>query len=127
MRHSLLVLAVLLAACSDPKPPEAKFADALPLIPAPPNATILNRESGVDAIKVRFSTTIAVQNVALYYRDLLSKAPYNLVSDTKMADSSIAMYAEHPGHPSLWVTISSNGGGGAFVDIAGAKERAKAQ
>ncbi len=124
--HSLLFL-LLLAACSDAKPKEVALSDALPNIPAPPNASIVSRNSGEEAVKVRFSTPIQPDEVARYYRNLLSKAPYTLVSDTKSADSGFALYAEQPGQPSLWIAITPAGKYGTFVDVAGAKERPKRQ
>lgn len=128
MRHTTLLLTVLLAAaCSDAKPPEVKISDALPNIPAPPNASIVSRESGEDAVKVRFRTPFSADKTAEYYREMLSKAPYTLVSDTKTPDNGYAMYAEQPGQPSLWVQIARDGDNAATVDIAGAKEAPKRQ
>jgi hypothetical protein len=126
MRQTPLLLLLLLAACSGDKQPDVKLADALPNVIAPPNATILSRESGVDAVKIRFRTPVSPEQIATYYRTELSKPPYTLVSDTK-SDSGIALYAEQPNKPSLWVWIGPDGGQGSFVDVAGAQERPKRQ
>ena len=83
MRYKLLPLLLLLAACSGEKPSDVKLSEALPNIIAPPNAQILSRESGVDAVKIRFRTPLAPEAVASFYRDELAKAPYTLVSDVK--------------------------------------------
>jgi hypothetical protein len=121
MRHSVLLLALLLAACSDAKPPEVNLSDALPNIPTPPSGILVTREAGEEAIKIRFRSSEPPERVLEYYREVLSKAPYTLVSDTKV-DSSHALYAEVPGKPSLWVTIAPEGTG-TLVDVAGAKDR----
>lgn len=126
MRYKILPLLLLLAACSGEKLPEVKLSEALPNIIAPPNAQILSRESGTDAIKIRFRTPLPPEAIATFYRGELSKAPYTLVSDVK-SDSGVALYAENPEKPSMWVWIGSDGAKGSFVDIAGAKERAKRQ
>lgn len=126
MRHKILPWILLLAACSGEKPSDVKLSEALPNIIAPPNAQILSRESGVDAIKIRFRTPLPPAAAAEFYRTELSKAPYTLVSDVK-SDSGVALYAENPEKPSMWVWIGSDGKQGSFVDIAGAKERAKRQ
>jgi hypothetical protein len=127
MRNRSLLFLLLLAACSDAKPKEVALSDALPNIPVPPGGAVVSRELGEEAVKVRFSSPITPDEVARYYRELLSKAPYTLVSDTRTADSAITLYAEQPGQPSLWVAITPAGRYGTFVDIAGAKERPKRQ
>lgn len=123
MRHTALLFVLLLAACSDAKPPEVKLSDALPNIIAPPNARILSRESGEDAVKVRFSSPLPPEAIVRFYRDQLSKAPYTLVSDARSGVDGYALYAENPGSPSVWVTIVPDSGKGTFVDVAGAKDR----
>ncbi|HWA14803.1 MAG TPA: hypothetical protein VG817_00115 [Gemmatimonadales bacterium] len=126
MRSKILPLLLLLAACSGEKQPEVKLSEALPNIIAPPNAQILSRESGADAIKIRFRSELSPEAVAAFYRSELTRAPYTLVSDVK-SDSGVALYAENPEKPSLWVWIGSDGAKGSFVDIAGARERPKRQ
>jgi hypothetical protein len=127
MRYQTLPLLLLLAACSGEKPPEVKLADALPNVIAPPNATLLSREAGVDAVKIRFRTPVAPEQVAEYYREQLSKVPYTLVSDTKSDSGGVVLYAEQPNNPSLWVWIAPDGQKGSLVDLAGAKERPRRQ
>lgn len=121
MRKTALMLLVLLAACSEREQSEVKLSETLPNIIAPPNSHILSRESGDDAVKIRFSSELSPNDVARYYRGELSKAPYTLVSDTKTGENAFALYAEQPGKPSMWVTISPDAAKGSFVDVAGAK------
>lgn len=123
MRHTALLLLVLLAACSEREQPDVKLSETLPHIIAPPNSHILSREAGDDAVKIRFSSDQSPERVATYYRGELSKEPYTLVSDTKTGTDSYALYAENPGKPSMWVTITSDGTKGSYVDVAGAKGR----
>lgn len=125
MKKSLLFLSLLaLAACREPqKTPQ--IGETLPNIPVPPSADLISREGGEDAIKLRFRSTLDPEEVATYYRNLLSKEPWRLISDTKEQDGGVALYAEQDGPP-MWVTIrKASGTSGTFVDIAGAKTKGK--
>jgi hypothetical protein len=123
MRQTALLLLTLLGACAERDQPDVKLSEALPNVIAPPNSHILSREDGDDAVKIRFSSEFAPEAVANYYREELSKAPYTLVSDTRTGTDAYALYAEQPGKPSVWVTITSDGAKGSYVDVAGAKAR----
>lgn len=123
MRTTVLLLTVLLAACTAEKPPEVRIGDALPNIPLPPNGTIVSRELGADAAKFRLRSTNSVDQVTEYYRGVLSSPPFSLISDSK-SGAGYALYAEQPGQPSIWVTVMPDSAtGGSFVDIAGAKAK----
>ena len=116
-------LVLLLAACSEPRPPAAQFADVMPNIPIPPESEVISREGGPDAIKLRFRSSQAPEELAEYYRNELSKGAWRLVSDALTEDGAIALYAETNGPP-LWITIrKADGAAGSFVDIAGAKSK----
>lgn len=117
MLPGLLLLAL---ACSEPKKmPE--IGETIPNLPLPPSAEVLSREGGDDALKLQFRSSSAPDEVASYYRAILSKAPWNLVSDNTQPDGTIALYAEQAGPP-LWVTIrKADGASGTIVDLAGAK------
>jgi hypothetical protein len=118
----LLLLTLALAACTEPKK-EASISETIPNLPLPPESELLSREGGVDALKLQFRSTAQPEVVADYYRGVLSRAPWTLVSDVKTEDGGIAMYAEQAG-PSLWVTVrKADGASGSLVDIAGAKSR----
>ncbi|HTS87935.1 MAG TPA: hypothetical protein VMG41_05540 [Gemmatimonadales bacterium] len=122
MRYpAFLVLALALAGCTEKKPTPS-IAKTLPTLLIPPEATVLSREAGEDALKIRFRSLWAPDSVARYYREMLSRAPWNLISDTPMQDGTVALYAERPNGPPLWVTIRKGDGGvGAIVDLAGAQ------
>jgi hypothetical protein len=125
MRTSLLLISLLgLAACAEPKK-APKLSETLPNLPAPPNSDVISREGGDEAIKLRFRSSLAPDQVAAYYREVLSKTPWRLVSDTREQDGGIALYAEQDGPP-LWVTIhKADGAEGTFVDLAGAKQKTR--
>lgn len=119
-----IALAFLALACSEPKKlPE--ISETIPNLPLPPSADILSREGGEDALKLEFRSTLAPDQIATYYRNVLSKAPWNLVGDTQQPDGTIALYAEQDGPP-LWVTIrKADGATGTIVNLAGAKVKPK--
>jgi hypothetical protein len=127
MRNPLSVLAVTLlvvTACSEPRK-SPRLSEILPNLPAPPNSEVISREGGEDAIKVRFRSSLQPDQIAAYYREVLSKAPWRLVSDAREQDGGIALYAEQDGPP-LWVTIrKAEGASGTFVDLAGAKTKSR--
>lgn len=110
-------------ACADPPRKQADVGETLPNLPLPPNAEVISREGGEDALKFRFKSDMDPDRLANYYRGVLSKAPWRLVSDSPAADGSLTLYAEQNG-PSIWVTIrKADGAAGSFVDIAGAKAK----
>ena len=115
-----LLVTLALAACAEPKK-QADISETIPNLPLPPAAELLTREGGEDALKLHFRSSVQPEAVADYYRGVLSRAPWRLVSDVTSADGSISLYAEQAG-PSLWVTVrKADGAAGSFVDIAGAK------
>ena len=120
----LILLAVCVASLSGcrEKQPEADLSGALPTLLVPPNSSVVSREGGTEALKIRFHSEFEPEQVARYYRDVLSKAPWNLVSDTPDREGTIALYAERPNGPPLWVSISKvSDGSGSYVDLAGAR------
>jgi hypothetical protein len=128
MRQPILITAItallMLAACSEPKK-GPQLGEAIPNLPVPPHSDVISREGGEDAIKIRFRSSEAPEQIADYYRTVLSKDPWRLVSDTRDRDGGIALYAEQDGPP-LWVTIrKADGAGGTFVDLAGAKTKSR--
>ncbi len=115
-----LVLTLVLAACSEPKK-QVDISEAIPNLPLPPAGELISKEGGEDALKLHFRSTGSPADVADYYRNVLSRPPWSLVSDVTAPDGVISFYAEQAG-PSLWVTVrKADGAAGSFVDIAGAK------
>jgi hypothetical protein len=120
MRRSALLVLLLLAACSEPRK-EASIGETMPTVLFPPNGSLLSKQGGEDALLLRFRSSLDPDRVASYYRDVLSRPPWRLVSDTRDRDGVINLYAEQDGPP-LWVTIrKATGAPGTLVDLAGAK------
>lgn len=124
MRRLLLVaLGLGLMACAEPPKKQAQVGETLPNLPLPPNGEVISREGGEDALKFRFKSDVAPEPMLAYYRSVLGKPPWRLVSDTPSPDGAVTLYAEQNG-PSIWVTIrKADGAPGSFVDIAGAKAK----
>jgi hypothetical protein len=117
----LLVIALGLSGCGD-SPPKVKISETMPAIIIPPRSTLLSKDIGEEALKMRFRSELEPGAVADYYRGVLSTAPWRLVNDARDATGGVALYAERPGSPPLWVMISkASGATGSFVDLAGAK------
>ncbi len=122
-RIILVVLGLGFMACAEPPKKQAQVGETLPHFPLPPSAEIISREGGEDALKFRFKSDLAPEPMLAYYRNLLGKPPWRLISDTPSPDGAVTLYAEQDG-PSIWVTIrKADGAAGSFVDIAGAKTK----
>jgi len=120
MRHPLLLLALAgVVACAEPKP-KPDLSDRISNIPIPPGAEGLGRDDGDNAVQLRFRTPLPVDTIAAYYRKVFSRAPWRLVNESRMGDSSVAFYAEQDGPP-MWVNVRPGDGSGTLVDIVGAK------
>jgi hypothetical protein len=123
MRKTILVLLLLLSACSERPKQEASIFEAFSVITVPPSSQLLNREVGEEAIKLRFRSELSPDDVAAFYRGQLVRSPWRLVSDVKQADGTISLFAEQDGPP-LWVSIRrAPGSSGSLVDLVGAKRR----
>ncbi len=124
MRWILLAALLVLPGCGESPKPQVRLSESIPNIPLPPGGQYLSRETGEDALQLRFRTAIDVDQVATYYRNVLAQPPWTLVRDTPMRDGSIALYAEQQAGPPLWVTIrKAEGASGSLVDLAGARTR----
>lgn len=122
-RLIIVVLGLGLMACAEPARKQADVGETLPNLPIPPNGEIISREGGEDALKFRFRSDLAPEPMLAYYRGVLGKPPWRLVSDAPSPDGAVTLYAEQDG-PSIWVTIrKADGAAGSFVDIAGAKAK----
>lgn len=124
MRRLILVaLGLGLMACAEPPKKQAQLGETLPNLPLPPSGEMISREGGEDALKLRFRSDVLPEPMLQYYRGVLGKPPWRLVSDTPSPDGSVTLYAEQEG-PSIWVTIrKADGAAGSFIDIAGAKTK----
>jgi hypothetical protein len=117
----LLAIALGLSGCGDSQP-KAKITEAMPAIILPPRSALLSKDIGDEALTMRFRSELDPGAVADYYRGVLSTAPWRLVNEARDATGGVALYAERPDGPPLWVMISkASGATGSFVDLAGAK------
>jgi hypothetical protein len=114
-------MAVLaLVACKDKGPQTPKLSEALPNLPLPPNASVVSKSGGSDALQITLISSAKVKDVETYYRATLSKNGWRLVNDMRDRDGSVVLLAEQNGPP-LWVRIKSTDDSVAtMVELAGA-------
>ena len=117
-----LACIVLLACGSEsspaPKPPST-FA-VFPNLPLPPGAQFVSRAGSADALQLTLFSPSEARGVVEYYRGVLSKGKWRLVSDVKKPDGTVVLYAEQEGPP-IWVRVwPSTDRAGTMVQLAGA-------
>jgi hypothetical protein len=120
--HFGVACAILLACGSEPpraaKPPET--FTVFPNLPLPPSAQFVSRSGSEDALQIRLLSSSPPDQVIAYYREVLSKSNWRLISDVNKPDGSVVLYAEQDGPP-LWVRIwPTSDGAGTMVELAGA-------
>jgi hypothetical protein len=116
-----LAAAGLVACESEPPPPTPPaFAKAFSKLPLPPNPEVVSRAGSADALQLTVYSPVEAERVTEYYRSTFSQGNWRLISDSKSADGSTALYAEHDGPP-LWVRIwKANDRPGTMVQLTGA-------
>lgn len=116
-----IACALLVACGSEPRTPKAPDTFAVfPNLPLPPSAQFISRSGSEDALQIRLLSAESPDKVAEYYRDVLGKGKWQLVSDLKKPDGSVVLYAEQDGPP-LWVRIwPTSDNAGTMVELAGA-------
>ena len=111
-----------MAACgSEPRAPKTPDTFAVfPHLPLPPSSQFVSRSGSEDALQIRLLSSGSPDEVTDYYREVLSKGRWRLVSDVKKPDGSVVLYAEQDGPP-IWVRIwPTSDGAGTMVELAGA-------
>jgi hypothetical protein len=109
-----------LVACRDKGPQTPKISQVLPNLPIPPNAKVVSKSGGSDALQITLMSPAKVKDVEAYYRTTLSKNGWRLVNDMRDRDGSVLLFAEQDGPP-LWVRIKSTDDSVAtMVELAGA-------
>jgi hypothetical protein len=116
----VLFLCAGLAACGDKAPKTASLRDALPFIPLPPQATFVSRSGGPDALQITLRSPGKADDITAYYRAVLQKGGWRLVSDAKDKDGATVLFAEKKGPP-LWIRVQpAEDGNGTLVQLSGA-------
>jgi hypothetical protein len=123
---------VLLLACgSESRQPET-LPDAFtvfPSLPIPPGATLVSKAGSSDALQLTMFSPSKAGDVLAYYRSVLSKGGWRLVSDRKKPDGAVILYAEQDGPP-MWVSVwPTSDSAGTMVQLSGVvvpKDSAKA-
>jgi len=109
-----------LVACKDRAPQTPKVSQVFPNLPLPPNASVVSKSGGADALQITLMSPVKVREVETYYRAILSKNRWRLVNDMRDRDGAVVLLAEHNGQP-LWVRIKSTDDSVAtMVELAGA-------
>lgn len=117
------LLAAVLSGCGDKRPEPPDFAEVFPNLPLPPNARLVSRAGGEDALQLVFTSTANQGQVEAYYRSVFSGAPWRLVRGAKDKQGAMVLLAEQDGPP-LWVRIlPTDGSGTTVVELSGAKSR----
>jgi hypothetical protein len=111
---------VALVACKDREPEMAKVSDVFPTLPLPPQATVVSRSGGPEALQLTLRSSAKAKDVEAYYRALLTKSGWRLVNDMRDRDGSVVLLAQQKG-PTLWVRIKSTDDSNAtMVELTGA-------
>ena len=121
--HLLSLFCVLLLACGSDAAPPAKSPDTFtvfPNLPLPPGAKFVSRAGSSDALQITMFSPNEATYVVEYYRDVLSKGRWRLVSDQKKPDGKVILYAEQDGPP-IWISVwPVTDSAGTMVQLAGA-------
>jgi hypothetical protein len=118
----LAVVCLILVACgSEPRGPQPpSLGAAFSHLPLPPEPELISQGGSADALQLTLHSPANFADVTEYYRNVLSSGNWRLISDTKSADGSVALYAEQNGPP-MWVRIWKAGDrGGTMVQLTGA-------
>ena len=114
---------MLLLACGSDVAPPVKTPNTFtvfPNLPLPPGAKFVSQAGSSDALQLTMFSPSQTSEVVEYYRNVLSKGRWRLVSDQKRPDGKVMFYAEQDGPPiwiSVWPTTDS---AGTMVQLAGA-------
>jgi len=92
----------------------------MPFVPLPPEATFVQQSAGPDALQITVRTPVKVDAITAYYRGLLQRNGWRLVSDQTDKDGATVFLAEGKGRP-LWIRVQqAEDGHGSLVQLSGA-------
>ena len=119
-KFRVVIVVLALMACRDRPPEPPKIGEVFPNLPLPPEASLVSRSGGSDAIQLTFRSPYKAKDVEAYYRAALTRGGWRLVNDMRDRDGSALLLAEQDGPP-LWVRIHSTDDSAAtIVELAGA-------
>lgn len=121
LRVFLSLTCGLLVACgSEAREPNLPAnAKVFPNLPLPPSSQFISRAGSEDALQIRLFSTNRPDDITAYYRNLLSRGNWRLMSDVKKSDGSVMFYAEQDGPP-IWVRVwPTSDGVGTMVELSG--------
>lgn len=123
---TVLAAALVAGACHKDAPPDtARIQDALPGMPLPGDPVFVSRSGSPDALQVVLTSAQSPEAIIQFYRIVLTRDPWTLVSDQPFDSGGRVFYASRNGPP-LWVTIKPNPGGiGSLISLNGAVAPAK--
>jgi hypothetical protein len=114
------VALLALVGCKDEAPPTPQVSQVFPRLPLPPDASVVSKSGGPEALQITLKSPAKARDVEAYYRALLSRDGWRLVNDMRDRDGSVVLLAEQDGPP-LWVRIRSTDDSAAtMVELAGA-------
>jgi hypothetical protein len=111
---------LVLVACRDKGPQMPKVSQVFPNLPLPPQASVVSKSGGSDALQITLISPAKAKDVERYYRAVLSKNGWRVLNDMRDRDGAVVLLAERDGPP-LWVRIKSTDDSVAtMVELAGA-------
>jgi hypothetical protein len=115
-----LVLVAGIAACGDRAPKPVSMHEAMPFLPLPPGAIFVEKRGGPDALQITLRSPAKADSVATYYRRVLQRGGWRLVSDQTDRDGATVLFAEKKGPP-LWIRVQQEAdSNGSLIQVAGA-------
>jgi hypothetical protein len=118
----VLALSATAAGCERAKPVKtAELADALPDLYLPSNFSFVSRSGSEDALQITVRTPLKQEEVAEYYRNLLTRDPWTMESDMKDREGALMLHATRNAKPPIWVRIAPDTAYNAtLVQVSGA-------
>jgi hypothetical protein len=130
MRPTLLLLAALAAtACKDDAPQTKlpRLGDALPKISLPRNSSMVSYAGSEEALSLLYRSAAPRAEVEDFYRTLLSREPWQLVSEGPDNEGATVFHAKQDGPP-LWVRVWPDTAFNAtFIRLSGAVRKLEAR
>ena len=133
-RSSILLLSLIIAAACDRPSANARpvIRQALQGLIAYPGSVQVDVAAGEDAAQVVLSAPAPIDTVTNWFRNALTKDGWELASDVRSADGSVALSAQKGQRP-LWITFRPSVGAtgttytmiGAVVDSTKGRDSAK--